>query len=97
VEVSGHANSGEVGHDLVCAAASVLLTTLAFFARNTLEAKQSERVFLKLNSGDGEVECEAKTPYKPSIALVFDAICGGFEILARDYPDNISYEIRGKI
>ena len=95
VEVRGHAHSGEVGHDLVCAAASALLTTLASFARNTLEAKQSESVSLKLNSGDGEVKCEAKTPYKPSITLVFDAICAGFELLARDYPDNISYEIRG--
>ena len=94
VLVEGHAHSGEVGHDLVCAAASTLLTTLASFSRNTLEAKQSESVSLKLNSGDGEVECEAKTPYKPSITLVFDAICGGFELLARDYPDNITYEIR---
>ena len=29
--------------------------------------------------------------------LAFDTICAGFELLAQSYPENISYEIRGKI
>ena len=35
VEVTGHAHSGEAGHDLVCASASILVYTIASFARNT--------------------------------------------------------------
>ena len=97
VAVEGHAHSGEVGHDLVCAAASALICTLAAFARNTLNATQSESCAIKLNSGDAEVSCEAKGAYKSAITLVFDSICAGFELLAQNYPDNISYEIRGKI
>jgi hypothetical protein len=30
-----------------------------------------------------------------SVKIAFDTVCAGFELLARDYPDNISYEIRG--
>ena len=34
VEVEGHAYSGEAGHDLVCASASILTHTLATLAKN---------------------------------------------------------------
>ena len=95
VEVEGHALSGEAGHDLVCASASILTYTLASFARNTQKAKQSKKLELKLKEGNSVVGCKAKKDYKIAITLVFDAICGGFELLARNYPDNISYEIMG--
>ena len=95
VTVEGHARSGEVGHDLVCASASILIYTLASFARHTQKARQSHKLILKLESGDAEVSCKPKKPYKGAITLVFDSICAGFELLARNYPENISYEING--
>lgn len=94
VTVEGHAKSGEAGHDLVCASASILVYTLASFAKNTCKAKQSHKLVTKLKEGDAEISCKAKSPYKPAITLVFDSICAGYEILARSYPDNITYEIR---
>ena len=94
VTVKGHAHSGEAGHDLVCASASILIYTLAAFAKNTSKGKQSHKLALKLDNGDAEVSCKAKRGYKPAITLAFDSICGGFELLARNYPDNISYEIK---
>ena len=94
VTVEGHARSGEAGHDLVCASASILIYTLASFAKNTQKAKQSHKLTLKLDSGDAEVSCKPKKPYKGAITLVFDSICAGFELLARNYPGNISYEIK---
>ena len=97
VTVEGHANSGEIGHDLVCASASILIYTLASFARNTSKAKQSHKLCVKLDNGDSEVSCKAKRGYKPAITLVYDSICAGFELLARSYPENISYEIRKSI
>ena len=96
VTVEGHAQSGEEGHDLVCASASILVYTLASFAKNTSKAKQSHKLVMKLKEGDAGVSCKPKSPYKPAITLVFDSICAGFEILARSYPDNITYEIRRK-
>ena len=96
VSVTGHARSGEAGHDLVCASASILIYTLASFVQNLKESGQARYNFIVLNEGDAIVSCQTPNKYKGSVTLVFDSICGGFELLARDYPDNISYEIRGK-
>ena len=92
--VQGHAGSGEVGHDLVCASASILVYTLASFAKNTHKAMQVKKLKIKLNEGDAEVSFKAKPRYRAAITLVCDAICAGFELLARNYPENISYEIK---
>lgn len=94
VEVEGHAKSGEEGHDLVCASASILIYTLASFVKNTYKARQSKKLELKLDAGNSVVGCKAKKPYKLALTLVFDAICGGFELLARNYPENIRYVIK---
>ena len=97
VEVQGHAKSGEAGHDLVCASASILVYTLASFVENMKEARQAYNPKIDLREGDAMISCEPPSRYKGAVTLVFDSICGGFELLAKDYPDNISYEIRGKV
>lgn len=96
VEVQGHAKSGEVGHDLVCASASILVYTLASFILNMDRANQVYNPTANLKEGEALIYCDPPTRLKGSVTLVFDSICAGFELLARDYPDNITYEIRGK-
>jgi uncharacterized protein YsxB (DUF464 family) len=92
--VKGHAHSGEVGHDLVCASTSILVWTLASFVANIEEAGQASEPFLVVEEGNAWIEVESCAPkYRPAVTLVFDSICAGFELLARQYPDNISYEI----
>ena len=97
VIVDGHAQSGEIGHDLVCASASILFYTLAAFVKNMESAGQTKCPIVKLSEGQAFIDCNAFRQYKGAITLVFDAICGGFELLAHHYPDNISYEIRESI
>ena len=92
--IEGHAQSGDAGHDLVCASASILAYTLAAFVKNSYKARQTKKPVLKLESGNTEVSCKARPRFKLAITLVFDAICGGYELLAKNYPDNISYEIK---
>lgn len=94
ITVKGHAHSGEPGHDLICASASILVYTLASFAKNTQKARQSKKLVLKLDAGDAEVSFKAKARYKAALTLGCDAICAGFELLARNYPENVSYEIK---
>ena len=96
VTVEGHAKSGEAGHDLVCASASILAYTLASFVENMKDAGQVYNPTAELKEGDAVIYCSPPNKYRASVTLVFDSICAGFEILARDYPENISYEIRGK-
>ena len=92
--VTGHAHSGEPGHDLVCASASMLVYTLAAFTKNTYKARQSKKLIVKLDEGDAEISIKAKSRYKVAITLVWDAICAGFELLAMSYPHNVSYEMK---
>ena len=92
VSITGHAKSGESGHDLVCASASILAYTLASFVQNMKDAGQIHNATLRLTDGDALISCKSPSSHISSIMLVFDTICGGFELLARDYPDNISYE-----
>lgn len=95
VSVTGHAQSGEAGHDLICASASILVYTLASFVENMKDAGQIHRPTVEIGEGDSLIKCDVPRKYKGSVTLVFDSICAGFELLSKQYPENISYEIRG--
>ena len=93
LDVEGHAYSGEAGHDLVCASASILVYTLAYFVENMKEAGQVENPTLIIAEGHVLIDCNAPELLKSTITFAFDTICAGFELLARNYPENISYKI----
>ena len=83
VSVKGHANSDVYGKDLVCAAVSALVLTLA------ANVEKMERAEILLEPGNCRIQCcsEAET--------VFDCICKGFEMLAGKYPGYVCYlEVR---
>ena len=92
--MTGHAGAADPGHDLVCASASMLAYTLAINVANMADQGQVRQPITKLSDGDAEISCNPKSNLKNTITLVFDTICAGFELLAQQYPDNISYEIR---
>lgn len=93
VSMDGHALSGENGHDLVCASASILAYTLAEFVKNMKEAGQIAFPAIDLAEGHALIACNAPSRFKNSVTLAFDTVCAGFELLAQSHPDNISYEI----
>jgi uncharacterized protein YsxB (DUF464 family) len=95
VSVEGHAGSGEHGHDLACASVSALVYTLASFVENMKNAGQTKYPVIDLKEGDALISCNAPRRYKGTVTLVFDALCAGFALIARDYPENVSFEIRG--
>ena len=93
VTIDGHAQSGEKGHDLVCASASILAYTLSAFVNNMKAAGQTESPSVELTEGHAVIACNAPSRYQGAVALVFDSLCAGFDILAQQYPENISFEI----
>ena len=95
LSIEGHAQAGEYGHDLVCASASILVYTLANAVANMADCGQVREPRIELEEGRGEISCTPPHKYKAPVTLIFDTICAGFELLAQDYPDNISYEVRG--
>lgn len=95
VTLEGHAQSGEHGHDLVCAAVSTLAYTLANAVENMYASNQLKEKQCLLGEGDAVIACRPLTRYVSVVTLAFDLFCSGFEMLAQNYPENISYEIRG--
>lgn len=91
--VEGHAFSDEPGHDLVCAAASILAYTLAANVANMADAGQVRNPVIIQKPGSTEISCNPRHNLKATVALLFDGLCAGFALLAKDYPENISYEI----
>lgn len=95
VTVTGHAGSGPEGHDLVCAAVSALALTLAGNVSHMESYGAVRNTVINLADGNAEIQCTAYRRYRDSVAQVYRTVCVGFELLATQYPQNISYEVRG--
>ena len=93
--VSGHADAGEIGHDLVCAAASILAMTLGENVKHMEEVRAVRNPIIRIAEGDAEISCAASPAYRNVVMQTFQAVIVGFEILADKFPDNISFEILG--
>ena len=89
----GHAYSGEEGHDLVCAAVSALMLTMAGNV-SVLSREQSVREpIISLGKGDAEVSCKPIRKMGNIVTLMFDTVCTGLQMLADQYPEYISYKV----
>ena len=95
VTVEGHAYSNEPGHDLVCASASILAYTLAANVANLADNSHVRIESMELSSGRAEISCKPRSGVCTVVRKIFESVCVGFELLARDYPEYIRYEIHG--
>ena len=93
VTIEGHALSGVPGHDLVCAGASTLAYTLAANVGRMEEMGITRDAVATLEPGKAEISCKHKSKYKAIVGAIFNSVCVGFELLARDNPEYICYEI----
>ena len=91
--VKGHANSGEEGHDLVCASASILAYTLAASVQNMASRQQVLNPVIRLEKGEAVVKCDSNR-FRSVVTLMFDTVCAGFELLEKRYPQYISYTVQ---
>ena len=96
IKVKGHAQSGDAGHDLVCAATTIIVYTLASnVAQLSSDKSKVRRPIINLGEGKAEIGCSPVHGMTAVVTLILDCICQGFDILAKQYPDNISYIVRG--
>lgn len=75
----GHAGYGPKGTDIVCAAVSIILQSVAEYA---LESNVLEVVNLKLQEGDGDIDIRGESE-------CFDMALIGLEMIAETYPENV--------
>lgn len=89
----GHCGKGKPGHDLVCAAVSALVLTLANNVASLATQNSLRKQELKLGEGDACISCLPIPRMRAVVTLIFDAICSGFELLETLYPENIDFKV----
>ena len=89
--VRGHANTAEYGHDLVCAAASVLLHTYSAAADLLYNRGYVKRINRDISSGNSSIGAEVLPDYDEVVRLALDAVVSGYEFLAARYPDAVEF------
>lgn len=95
VVVLGHAQCGEKGHDLVCAAVSSLVLTLAANV-GSLAADGTVRDYnIRTADGEAEIRCVPVRRMNDVVTLIYDTVCTGFDLLQTLYPENITYRVLG--
>lgn len=93
ITVKGHAGSAEVGKDLVCSAVSALVLTAVANVRRMEDKGCTYSTAITVDRGDAEIVVNPKAYFRLSIMQILDAICAGFEVLAREYPEYVRYEV----
>lgn len=93
ITVKGHAGSAEVGKDLVCAAVSALVLTAVANVRRMEDKGCTYSTVMTVDRGDAEIQVNPKAYFRLSVMQILDAICAGFEVLSREYPEYVRYEV----
>lgn len=86
--MEGHADFGPVGSDIVCAAATMLASTL--IQNMTRRLDKSEIQGCALNSGYALLNVNpVRKRARRECRAVFAATLDGFELLAQRYPEHV--------
>ena len=94
LSVNGHAGYGKKGKDIVCSAISTLFYTLGETLNQSREMLKKEPIF-KDEDGKGVLSCVPKKEYRGDIALTYRTILIGMELVANNYPDNVTFAVEG--
>lgn len=87
ITVSGHADAGPIGHDLVCAAVSVLVYTLII----SVTTLTDDKCYYNIESGYCSISVSEINRSEKTQTIIDSFICG-IESLVENYPDNVVLE-----
>lgn len=94
LKVKGHAHHGKKGEDIVCAAISTLFYTLVEALQQSEDMMASSLSFDD-NDGNGYIKCSPKEEYIGNITRTYWTILVGMELIANNYPKNVTFKVRG--
>ena len=94
LDVTGHAEHGEKGEDIVCSAISALFYTLAESLCRVEHMIQDDIVFSD-EDGNGHISCKPKEEYEANVSLMYWTILNGMELIAETYEKNVSLNVVG--
>ena len=90
--VTGHAGAGKKGEDIVCAAVSALVLTLAENIRDLHRTGTAKRCFVQVRDGAAELSCTPTRGLEAVVQCVFGAVCCGFALVQEMHPKYVSYQ-----
>jgi len=93
LRILGHATSAPTGKDLVCAAVSGLVYTMAWNVAELVSQGNAAHQQLRLSEGDALIACVPKKGMANVVTLVFDSVCSGFALLQNFYPEQVKYVV----
>jgi uncharacterized protein YsxB (DUF464 family) len=87
LKLKGHAGQANIGHDIVCASASILAYTVAQYVK---EAETSgylkSPAEIKLDSGDSVISCKPVDDMLIDMQNIYLFAEKGYYLLAHNYP-----------
>ena len=97
LSVIGHAGQAEIGKDIVCSAASILMYTVA----QTLKQMHKQgwlkkKPHINLTEGRGVITCVPKKEYYEECLMVFFVAEMGYTLLAKNYPQYVAIKPFGE-
>ena len=92
--VTGHAGAGRKGEDIVCAAVSALVLTLAENLRDLHRTGTAKSCFIDVRQGAAELRCVPTRGLEAVVQCIFGAICCGFELVQQMHPKYVRYQER---
>ena len=87
MEITDHAGFGKVGTDIVCAGASMLMSTLVNAV--TDDPDFNAQIYFNNNETLVRVRCYPEEEAKEKLQAVFRTIMLGYEALKQHYPEYI--------
>ena len=94
LDITGHAEHGKKGEDIVCSAISTLFYTLA---QALYESKEmlSEDIVFSDEDGNGHLSCKPKAEYEGNVSLIYWTILTGFDLVSKNYEKNVNLLVVG--
>ena len=94
LDVTGHAEHGKKGEDIVCSAISTLFYTLAESLYNS-KTMLAEDIDFSDEDGNGHLSCKPKAEYEANVSLIYWTILNGFQLVAENYKKNVNLKVVG--
>ena len=93
LDITGHAEHGKKGEDIVCSAISTLFYTLAQSLYES--AHMLEDISFSDKDGNGHLTCKPKAEYEANVSLIYWTILNGFNLVAENYKKNVNLKVVG--
>jgi uncharacterized protein YsxB (DUF464 family) len=94
IKITGHANHGKKGEDIICAGVSMLFYTLAQSLSESMHMLKTEPI-IENDDGNGHIQCVPKPEYEANVSLIYWTVLNGFDLLAKEYKKNVNLVIKG--